>query len=183
MLYIIYYFYMEFIFAQILGAIALVVICVGYFVKQKPLFLILQIVGNIFYGGAFLILNSVSAGIITLISTIRCIYIFVAEKYNFKYTLYFLFIFIAAYICVGILFWQHWFDFIPIITATLFTIGYYVKNLNLMRYILLVPNAMLVFYCIMCKTYTSALLDFIEFSVIIVAIIKFKKEKNKTKTT
>ena len=172
-----YYFYMEFIIAQILGGIALVLVCIGYFVKQKPLFLILQIIANVFYGGAFLILNSLSAGIITLVSTLRCIYIFVAEKYKFKYIFHFLFIFFSAYIVIGILFWQNWFDFIPIITAILFTIGYYVKNLNLMRYILLVPNAMLVFYCIMCKTYTSAVLDFIEFVVIIIAIIKFKKQK------
>ena len=170
---------MEFIIAQILGGIALVLICIGYFVKQKPLFLLLQIIGNIFYGGAFLILNSLSAGIITLISTIRCIYIFVAEKYNLKHTFGFLFIFFAAYITVGILFWKNWFDFIPIITAILFTIGYYIKDMDLMRYILLIPNALLVFYCIMSKTYTSAILDFIEFSVIIVAIIKFKTEKTK----
>ena len=168
---------MEFIIAQILGLIALILVCVGYFVKKHNTFLTIQIIANIFYAGAFLVLKNFAAGIITVVSIIRCIYLSICEKFNFKYTIHFLPIFFVCYITLGIIFWQSWFDIIPIITAIMFTIGFYIKNLQLMRYILIAPNALLVFYCIMSRTYTSALLDFIEILVLIFAIIKFNKQK------
>ena len=69
----------------------------------------------------------------------------------------------------------------PLITSTLFTIGFTIKNLQTMRYILIIPNAVLVIYNILTTTYTSALLDFIEIIVIIVAIVKFYRDSKRIK--
>ena len=164
---------MDFIISQILGFIALIIICIGYFVKKKSIFLIIQIAGNLFYAGSFLCLKVWTGGIITLISILRCIYFFICEKYNFKYTLHFIPIFFVAYITACILTWQSWLDIIPLCTSIMFTIALYIKNLGLMRYVLLVPNRLLCVYCILNQTYTSAILDFIEVIVIVIAICKF----------
>ena len=61
----------------------------------------------------------------------------------------------------------------PLVTSTMFTIGFAFKDLQKMRYFLLIPNAILVVYNILVSTYTSALLDLLEVIVIIVAIIRF----------
>ena len=168
---------MNFILAQILGICALISVCIGYFLKDKSKFLISQVIGNFFYSSAFLVVEAYVGGVLVLISLIRCIYLYYAEKYNFKYTKHFLSIFIVLFITLGIVFWNSPYDFIPMITGTIFTLGYSLKNLQLMRHILILPNVMLVIYNILCRTYTNAILDTIEVIVIITAIIKFNKTK------
>lgn len=170
---------MEFILAQILGGIALILVSIGYFFKDKNKFMIMQVAANFFYACAFFVVGAFVGGGLVMISLVRCLYIFFAEKYNFKYLLQFLSIFIVAYIITTIIFWGTTFDILPLISSIIFTIGYTIKNLQTMRYVLILPNLILVLYNILTTTYASALLDFLEVIVIIVAIIKFIIEKNR----
>ncbi|MBP3431384.1 MAG: YgjV family protein [Clostridia bacterium] len=89
--------------------------------------------------------------------------------------LHFLPIFFACYITVAVVFWKSWLDIIPLLTSLMFTCAFCVKNLQTMRWIVIVPNLLLVFYNILCRTYVSAVLGFIEVVVIVVAIMKFYK--------
>lgn len=171
---------MAFILAQVFGAIALILVSVGYFCNKKPMFLIFQIVANFFYAISFICLNSFVGGVITLISIFRTLYIFICEKYNFKYTLFFLPIFFMLYITAGIIFWENWFDIISICTAITFTIAFYVKNLQATKYIMVAPNVALIFYNLLRKTYTNAILDSLEVCVLVGAIIKFHLKNIKT---
>lgn len=170
---------MEFVLAQIFGAIALILICIGYFLKTKSKFMIIQMIGNFFYACAFLVVKSYVGAIITTISIFRCLYLYFAEKKSFKFTLHLITIFIAMYIATTIIFWQSALDLMPLISSLIFTLGYAIKNLQTMRYVLIIPNLILVAYNIISTTYTSALLDFIEVLVIILAIIKFHNCKNR----
>lgn len=165
---------MEFVLAQILGGIALILVCVGYFLKKKSHFLIIQTVANFFYSAAFLVVGAYVGAALVMISIFRCIYLYFAEKHSFKYTLHFLPFFILCYLVMTIVFWDSPFDFIPLISSTLFTIGFTIKNLQVMRHVLIIPNVLLVLYNILKTTYTSALLDLIEVVVIIVVIVKHK---------
>ena len=169
---------MEFILAQVFGGIALLIICIGYFVKTKSTFLLTQVAGNFFYALAFLVVGAYVGFWLVMISLSRCIYIYFAEKYSFKYLIHFLSVFIVLYIVTTIIFWGTPFDLMPLVSSILFTIGYTIHNMQLMRYILIIPNTLLVIYNILTTTYTSSLLDFIEVVVIVVAIIKFYKDKN-----
>ncbi len=172
---------MGFIIAQISGIIALILVAISYFVKLKPTFLTLQMVADVFYAGSFFAVDAYVGGIITTISIFRCIYIYWAEKTNFKYTVHFLFVFIAMYVVVTIRFWQTPYDIIALITGSMFTLSFAIKNLQVMRYVLIVPNVLILIYNILCRTYTSALLDFIELIVLVVSIIKYHRTvKSKT---
>ena len=173
---------MNFILAQIFGIIALILVCIGYFLKTKSRFMIIQIIANFFYASAFFVVNAYVGAIITTISIFRCIYLYFAEKKSFKYTLHFLPIFVALYITTTILFWSTPFDIMPLISSIMFTLGYTIKNMQKMRCILIIPNIILVIYNIFTTTYASALLDFLEFIVIIVSIIKFHIQNKKNTT-
>ena len=168
-----------FLLSQISGIIALILVCISYFCKHKGHFLILQTIANLFYGASFLILNHYVAGFITMISIFRCIYIYIGENHNYKYTEHFLSVFIMSYIIVGIIFFDTYLDIIPIVTAIMFTIAFVIKNMQAVRYICIVPNALLMIYSIICTTYSNALLDLLEVVVLVVSIIKFSKNKSK----
>ena len=169
-----------FILAQIFGFVALILVCVGYFLKSKTSFLLLTVIANFFYALAFFVVGAFVGGALTFISIARCLYLYFAEKHNFKYKLHFLSIFIILYIASTIIFWESVLDIMALLSSSLFTLGYAIKNMQTMRYILIIPNTLLVIYNIIATTYTSALLDFIEIVVIIVAIIKFIKHKKDT---
>lgn len=171
----------DFIISQVLGFIALIICAVGYFVKSKPKFLIMQTVANVFYAMSFLWLGVLSAGIITIISTFRCIFIFYSEKFNFKYTIYYLTIFIILYIITTIFTWEGPLDIIPVISGTIFTYAYYIKNLKLMRYLLLIPNTILSIFSFCSQTFTNAMLDALEVFVIIASIINNEVQDRRDK--
>lgn len=166
---------MEFILAQIFGGVALILVCISYFLKKKVNFLILQIFADVFYAGAFFVVGANVAGIVTAISIVRNITLFFKEKYDLKYIDYTVFIFIALYVVFTILFWNGILDIIPLISSILFALCFMIKDLQKMRYFLIIPNAIVLVYNILCTTYTSAVLDFIEIIVIIVALINFNK--------
>lgn len=171
-----------YILSQAFGIIALIIVCIGYFVKKKSTFLMFQIFADIFYSASFLFINVLGAGVITIISTIRCVVFYFIDKKNPKLSLYFVPMFFALYIATAIIFWTSWIDIVPIVTAMLFTIAYVVKSLNLTRYLVLLPNFALMVFGIINANYATAILDFIEFSVVIISIItchiRDKKSKN-----
>jgi len=168
---------MDFVIAQILGIIALIIVAISYFLKSKSRFLMMQVVANFFYASSFFVLGAyVGAGIVA-ISIFRCIYLYFAEKYSFKYTRQYLLIFIALYIVMTIVFWKNAFDIMPLFTSITFTLAYTIKDLQLMRWVLIIPNSVLVVYNILTRTYSNALLDLMEVIVIILSIIKFRKLK------
>ena len=166
---------MNLIFSQALGTIALIFVCIGYFTKKKSQFLIFQLVSNIFYAGSFLFASAWVGCLTILISTLRCTFLYIAEKHMIKHPFYYLFIFIFCYILVGFLFWDTLLDLIPIICAIIFTLSFYIKNLQKMRYCLILPNILFVVYNLFCFTFTNALLDSIEVIAIIISIINYNK--------
>lgn len=171
---------LEFILAQIFGFVALILVCIGYFLKSKTSFLLITVVANFFYALAFFVVGAFVGGALTFISIGRCLYLYFAEKHNFKYKLHFLSLFIILYVASTIIFWKSALDIMALLSSSLFTLGYAIKNMQTMRYVLIIPNTLLVIYNILATTYTSAILDFIEIVVIIVAIIRFYKHKKDT---
>lgn len=173
---------MNFIFAQILGGISLILVIVSYFLNSKKNFLFIQIVANVFYGLSFIVNSALVAGINTFISIIRVLLLYLYERKGKTPPIYFIFIFSACYITIGVIFFKNYYDIIVIITPILFTIAMWVKNMQLVRYLMLLPNAILVFYAILNQVYTTALLDLLELITIIVALITYymhkKKERN-----
>lgn len=172
---------MEFIIAQILGVIAAILSYSKMFLKKKGAFLLFQTISTLFSASSYLFLHSWVAGIISAVSILRCLYLYFAEKANFKYTAYFLPIFIIFYIVIGTIFWSGPLDIIPIITSSLFTIAYYVKDLQTSRYILLLPNLLLAVFSFLTLAYANACKELLELVVTIIAIIKFHFDAKKVK--
>lgn len=166
----------EFIIAQILGMIALILVCLGYFQKKKTSFLIFQVFANIFYAFSFLVQGAFVGAFLTFISVLRSIIFYICQKKEFKYTYIFLILILISYVTTTIIFWDSWFDIIPLITSTIFTFAFYIKDIRLTRFIMIPPNAMLVLYNIYTKTYVNSLLAILEIGIAIISNIKSKNQ-------
>lgn len=168
---------MNFILSQIFGGVALVLSIISYFFKFKKSFLFIQIIANVFYGFSFAVNFALVAGINTFIYIFKVIILYIYERKEKNPPIYLIFIFTALYILVGIIFFNSYLDILVMITPIMFTIAFYMKNMQTVRYFMLLPNAILVLYAIICQIYTTALLDLLDFTVIIISIIKFHINK------
>lgn len=63
------------------------------------------------------------------------------------------------------------------ITPILFTIAMWMKDMQKIRYFVLVPSVILVVYDILSQVYTTAILDCINVIVLIVALIKYRQKR------
>lgn len=175
----------NFILTQILGGIALILVCFSYFVKNKKYFLLIQVFANIFYAGAFLFQNLFVAGFNTIVSTVRTAVFYLyfkSDKNNIP--IYVPLIFTGIYILNFIVFYTSMLDITALFTSIVFTFAFYIKNMQTTRCVSLLPNIMLCVYNFVNRCYSSSALDFIESVVIIVSIIYYHiKSKKVTEST
>ena len=82
---------------------------------------------------------------------------------------------------MGFVFFDNYYDFIVIITPILFILALFLKNLQLVRIMLLAPNAVLVFFDIIHGAYVTAIMDLCDVCSIIVAIIIYYIKNKKAK--
>lgn len=172
---------MNFIITQILGGISLLLVVISYFCKNKKAFLMLQMIANVFYGLSFIFSNGLVFGINNFISIIRIIVLCIYEKKNIKPPVYLIIPFVTSYLTVGIIFYQQPIDIIGIIAPMLFTLAMWVKNMQFVRILMLLPNVMLVFSAVFYSAYTTALLDTIEVVAIIVSFVIYYRKRNTLK--
>lgn len=175
----------NFILTQILGGIALILVCFSYFVKNKKYFLLIQVFANIFYAGAFLFQNLFVAGFNTIVSIVRTAIFYLyfkSDKNNIP--IYVPLIFTGIYILNFIVFYTSMLDITALFTSIVFTFALYIKNMQTTRCVSLLPNIVLCVYNFVNKCYSSSALDFIESVVIIVSIIYYHiKSKKVTEST
>ena len=170
---------MNFILAQIMGGIALIIIAISYFVKNRKTFLLLQTICNIFYAVSFIFNGALAGGVNTFISTVRLLVFYLYEKKDVRPPVYVLFIFFELYAVSGVFFVKNYIDLITVGTSIISTIAKNCSDLQMMRCISLIPSSLNGVYGLLNKVYTSALMNFIETIVLVVAIIRFSIEKKK----
>jgi hypothetical protein len=163
----------DFWISQILGIIALVMVCLSYNYNDKKKFLAFQILSNIFYAGSFLALGVLVGGVNTLIALVRVTVLYCYERKGKSPPIYIFLIFFLLYIGSGILCYQRLLDLIAIVCYQIFNLAMFVKNIRLTRLIMLPPNFMIMAYNIILSTFTNAILDIVEIVMLIVAIYRF----------
>lgn len=80
---------------------------------------------------------------------------------------------------VGGIFFKDYYDLITIAAPILFTIAMCMKDMQMVRYLMILPNVAVTIYSIINQVYTSALLDFLEVLVIVVSIIVYHIDKKR----
>ena len=163
---------MGFLFAQIFGAFALVFVSISYFLRDRYKFLLVQICVNFCYSAAFFIAGTYVGAAMMLTASFRYLYLFIFEKKSFKYTNYFLSVFIVIYIVLTIVFWVNWLDIMPLIASILFTVVFAIKNIAIGRPFFIVSCLLYVVYNIFAMTYISAASNLLEAIVVFCSIIK-----------
>lgn len=126
------------VLAQFLGIIGLILLIISTQNNKKKLILLFEIFSNIFYGLQYVVLNLLSAGIMSLISLIKCIIYYNFNKNNHKIPKYILIIFIIIISSTLLFTYNGIFSVLPIFATILYTYGTWIENLKLFRFIVVI---------------------------------------------
>lgn len=170
---------MQFIIAQIIAAIVLVltVICIQQKTKEK--ILIYQIIANILDGIQWLLLTAITGGVIGFLNALRCVIFYWYKKKNKKPSALFLVIFIFVVIGCGVISWQNMYSIIPIAAGIIFTYGLWQDNVTITRICTALSAGSLSVYGLVFKGFVRAVGLIAECASAIVAIIRHDILKNK----
>ena len=164
--------------SQILGGVALLLTCASYFANLKSRFFAIQIAANLFYASSFLAQGVFVGGINTMISIARVCVLFAFEKRGKDCPVAIFVMFSMAYLVAGNICMQNAFDMLAVIAYELFNVAMFVRNMDMTRILMILPNVMIAAYNILCGTFTNAALDTIEVLVLVLISVKIYAHKN-----
>ena len=167
---------MNIIISYLLGIIALVIWTLSVQVKEKKKILQAQIIANLFFAGQYILIGAV-AGIMNIVSAVRC-YIFTKEEEKHKQiSVLWLFAFITIILCVAIVTCRDFISLIPIVITIIYTYAGWQKNTKVIRILFLLAACAWIYYNAYVGAYVAIIGNLLEICSGIVAIFRFDKKK------
>lgn len=177
----------------ILSTIALALYCASYFFGNKKKYLILQLSGNVFLSFSYFFMGAYFTMVSVAIGIVRGFVCYTYEKNDKKVPLYMIiglcFVTVLSYIIINYVVLSGasspW-DILYMVASCMYAITFAMRNIKLMRYVILIPHTMAILYNLLVKAPISSAISYgIELVITIVAIIKFyilEKRTNENRT-
>lgn len=164
----------------IMSTIALVLYSVSYFFNNKRNYLIFQLTGNVFLSISYMLIGAYFTMISVIIGIGRGLICYIYEKRDKKVPIYMVFglcfVTVLSYIIINYVILSegsHW-DFLYLIASCMYAITFAIRNIKLMRYLVLIPHVCAVSYNLLIGAPISSAISYaIELAVTVVAIVKF----------
>lgn len=176
----------------IMSTIALVLFCASYFFNSKKKYLTLQLIGNVFLSVSYFFMAAYFTMISVAIGIIRGLVCYTYEKKNKSVPILVIIglclATVSSYIIVNYVALKGtsspW-DILYMIASCMYAVTFAMRNIKLMRYVILIPHSCAVMYNLLVKAPISSAISYgIEFVITVIAIIKFhlqeKREGNKS---
>ena len=168
--------------SYVMSTIALVLYCTSYFFDNKKKYLIFQLTGNVFLSFSYLFMGAYFTMVSVFVGIGRGLICYAYEKINKKVPLYVIvglcLINVLSYIVINYIILSGtsspW-DILYMIASCMYAITFAMRNIKLMRYVVLIPHASAVSYNLLARAPISSAISYgIEFVITVVAIIKFR---------
>lgn len=167
----------EFLIAQIIGLIAIIVLLISFKKNNKEHLLKYQIISSLLYAIQYFFLKAYSGGFINLICALRN-YIFNHYKEK-KIPLFWLIMILLLLIFFMSLTYIGWISMFPMIGVVMFSCALWIGDLKLIRLIEFLANILIAIYNIYVGAYTALIAVIIEMLGALTAIIQFDILKRK----
>ena len=170
----------------VMSTIALVLYSCSYFFNNKRNYLILQLSGNVFLSLSYMLIGSFFTMVAVIIGIARGLICYLYEKRDKRVPIFWIVSLciasILTYIIINtvILSQASIWDFLYLFASCMYAITFAIRNLKVMRYMVLIPHASAVAYNLLIKAPISSAISYgIELVVTVVAIIKYEVYKAK----
>jgi hypothetical protein len=172
-----------------LSTVALILYSCSYFFNSKEKYLILQLTGNVFLSASYLLIGSYFTMVAVMIGVARGLICYVFEKKNREVPIYYIIGLclssIASYFIINfvILSQSSVWDFLYLFASCMYAVTFAMRNIRLMRYVVLLPTSSAVAYNLLVRAPISSAISYgIEWIVTVIAIVKCEIELKKRNT-
>lgn len=170
-------------FAFVMSITALVLYSSSYFFNTKKYYLILQLCGNVFLSLSYLMMGAYFTMVSVMIGIVRGLVCYIYEKKDKNVPIYVVVglctATILSYLIINcMIIPQHsaW-DIIYLFASCMYVITFAIRNISVMRYMVLIPHSCAILYNILIKAPISSAISYgIELLVTVIAIIKYESK-------
>ena len=163
----------------ITSTVALCLYSISYFFNTKRNYLILQLSGNVYLSLSYLFMGSYFTMVSVAIGIARGLLCYAYEKKDKKVPVYVILglslATVSSYFIInfGIMSDSSPWDVLYLMSSCAYAVTFAMRNIRVMRYAVLVPNALAVAYNLLIKAPISSAISYgVEFVVTVVAIVK-----------
>lgn len=169
------------ILSFVMSTVALALYSCSYFFNNKKNYLIFQLVGNVFLSLSYLLMGAYFTMVSVAIGIARGLICYSYEKRDKKVPLYMVIalcvVTILSYVIINYIVLSGtaspW-DVLYLIASCMYAITFAIRNIKLMRYVVLIPHTSAIAYNLLVGAPISSAISYgIELVITIVAIIKF----------
>ena len=167
----------SFIIAQIIGAIALVILMLSFQKNNKETLLKYQILSSLLYAIQYIFLKAYTGSMMNLICMLRNCIFRKYDKDNKKVPVTWLIIVVAIMILLSLITFNGWISLLPMIAVVAYSIALWIGKLKAVRIIEVFSCSLFIIYNIKVLAITGLIATVIEMLAAIVAIYKFDIKK------
>ena len=168
----------------VMSAIALCLYSLSYFFGSKKKYLVMQLVGNVFFSLSYLFLGAYFTMVSLIIGIARGLLCYVYEKKDKKVPVYVVLglclATVISYIIINYVLLSQasvW-DFVYLFASCMYAVSFAIRNIRVMRYVVIIPHVSSISYNLLINApITSAISYGIELAATVIAIIKFEGKK------
>ena len=163
--------------AQLIGFIAFIFFVTSIYSKKKKSVLICQLMANLLYGIEYILLNTITAGILNLIAVLRCFIYYKYEEKNRKIPISILLGYIIIVVVISIVTLNGWLTIIPMIIGIIYSYATWQSNPKFLTTCFLVCGTTWFFYNLYVGAYTAVLGNVVDVISSIIVLKSYKKKK------
>ena len=174
--------------ATLFGFLSVAFVVTSYFVSKKSRYLFFQVLNMFSFALSYFFCENFFAMIGLSISAIRTITFFIFEKKEKNPSIWFAVLFsamaVAAWAIVNVIILQSWsyVDILLIIATACYNFIFKIRNLNVVRYTIIIPLSISILYNILCWSTDFAVCSYsFELAADIIPIIKEKINSRRTR--
>ena len=165
---------MNFIIAQILGAVGYSLLAYSYFKKEKKEILFIQILAYIGFTTHYFLLSAKTGTICNILGFLAIIFIYILSD-NKKYKKILVMILIPILLAITYYSYENIYSLFPVFACFITFLSFLNKDENIIRFIGIISAVCWLVYAIIYISYSAIIFEII---IIISSIVAFIKNKN-----
>ena len=170
---------MNILYAQFIGAAALLTIVLSVQFKKKKNIMLFQLIANVLYSVQYALLNVPSAAYLNIITILRSYTYYLYDKKKKKIPLFFLIFYCLLSLVIGYLLYDNILVLIPITITIAYTVGAYYKDPNVFREVFLISAFAWLYYNYRVEAYVGMFGNLCEIVSTFIAINRYTKKVKK----
>lgn len=168
----------DFIIAQVIGAIGYAILSLSYFKKERKQILFLQIIAYLIFAVHYYLLSGITGAICNVLGLIALLVIYLLENHKGKIRNLVTLLIIIVIIAVNIAMFQNIYSIFPLISSVVVIISFLSNNENDIRKIGIVAAVCWLIYAIVYKSYVATAFEIFTLISTIIAFIKNRNKKS-----